>query len=70
MARYFGEHMARLHAATSSRTEQNTDDANERDETDAFTGAADLESRSWFIPSDRPAPPRHVSDFLTGTIYS
>lgn len=62
MARYFGEHMARLHAATSSRPEHNTDDANERDETDALMNTG-------YLGSIRPAQPRHVSEFITGILY-
>lgn len=61
MARYFGEHMARLHAATSSRPSQTPEDSNERDETEALSG--DLESRAWFVASEHAPPGRLVSDF-------
>lgn len=60
MARYLGEHMARLHAATSSRPSQDSEASNERDETELYPG--DPEFRSWIIPSDRPTATRHVSE--------
>lgn len=56
MARYFGEHMAMLHAATSSRPSQTMENASEGDETEPLSGErwADA-SRDLAIPS------RHVS---------
>lgn len=61
MARYFGEHMARLHAATSSRPSHIPEDSNERVETETVPG--DLESRAWFVASEHAPTGRLVSDY-------
>lgn len=58
LARYFGEHMAMLHAATSSRPAQTMENPSEGDETEPFS------SDPWGIASrDLPTPPRQVSDY-------
>lgn len=63
MARYFGEHMAMLHAATSSRPSQTTENTSEGDETEP------LASDRWgVVTRDLPTPPRQVSDSTTDTI--
>lgn len=63
MARYFGEHMAMLHAATSSRPSQITENTSDGDETEP------LSSDRWGgVPRNLPTPPRQVSDSTTGTM--
>lgn len=69
MARYFGEHMAMLHAATSSRPMPRTPRTEElleererdRDEAEALSG--DVVHRAWIVPRDPSPPASLVSKF-------
>lgn len=61
MARYFGEHMAMLHAATSARPLADT--PSEGDETEPIRDRWASASR------DRPTPPRQVSESSTEQIH-